>query len=142
MPPAIVPSAELDQEIINRAAVAVLEVQRLAADQVAGAGHDIDGGDAAGLGLLNRGVADVDRIEHAGVRMNRTGAVAAAAGADVAVGVDQPRHEDLAGDVADLGAGGSFTAPTAPTARILPCWITSTPRAMGSPAIGMICAPE
>ena len=70
-----------------------------------GAGHDVDGGDAARAGLLDGGVADIEGVEHTGVGLDGTGAVATRAGADVAVGIDETGHEHLAGDVVDLGTG-------------------------------------
>lgn len=93
-------------EIVDGAGLAEFEIKRLTADEMAGAGHDVDARDAAGAGFLEGGVADIERVEHAGIGLDRAGAIAARAGADVAVGIDEAGHEHLAGDVVNLGAGG------------------------------------
>ena len=97
---------ELDQQAVDGGGGAELEVEGLAADEVAGAGHDVDRGEAAGPGLLEGRIAGVDRVEHPGVRLEGAGAVAAAARPDVAVGIDQAGHQHPAGGVNDLGVGG------------------------------------
>ncbi len=98
---------ELNEQVVDGTGLAEFQIERLAADEMAGAGHDIDGGDAAGAGLLDGGITDIERIEHAGVGLDRAGAVAARARADVAVRIDQAGHEHLAGGVMDFGAGGN-----------------------------------
>ena len=96
---------ELDEQVVDDAAVAQLQVEGLAADEMAGAGHDVDGGEAAGLRLLDGVVLHVDGIEHAHVGLDGVGAVGPGAAADVAVRVDEAGHEDLAGDVDALDVG-------------------------------------
>ena len=74
---------------------------------MAGARHHVDGGDTAGSGFLNRGIARIERVEDARFRLDRAGAIAAAAGANVAMGIDESRHEHFTGDIVDFGARGN-----------------------------------
>ena len=69
----------MNEQVVDGAAVAQLEIDRLPAEQMARAGHDVDGGDAAGLRLLEAGVADVDGVQHADIGLDRRTAVASAA---------------------------------------------------------------
>jgi hypothetical protein len=54
---------------LHRVGVQVLEVDGLAAHEVAAAAHHVEAGDAAGLRALEAGVADVHRVELARVRL-------------------------------------------------------------------------
>ena len=89
-----------DEEIVDRAPRAELQVEGLAREEVARAGHDVDGGDAPGPRLLEARVAHVDGVESANVGLQGRARVGALDPADVAVGVDQAGHDDLARDVA------------------------------------------
>jgi hypothetical protein len=85
-------------------AVAQLHVRRLPAHQQAGPRHDVDRGQPARPRLADAVIARVQRIQDAARRRAAGAAVAAVAAADVRVRVHQPRHDDLARHVADLGA--------------------------------------
>ena len=105
---------QFDQQFHRPFPLIKLEAQkdRLAAQQVARARHDVHGRDAAGLRLLHADVARVDRVEDAHVRLDWRAAVAARAAADVAVRVDEPRHDDLARRVV-AETGGRDLGPLA-----------------------------
>src|SRR5207249_1414719 len=92
-------------EIIDRVALAELEVDRLPAEQVTGAGHDVDRRDPAGAGLCDAGVAHVDRIAHAHVGLNGGRPVTACRTSDVTVRVHQTGHDHLARAIVPLGVG-------------------------------------
>ena len=127
-----------DEEVVDGAALPQLQVERLAAQQVARAGHDVGRRDAAGLRALDAGGPDVDRVEHAHIGLNRRRAVAAGGAGDVAVRIDQARHDRLAGQSCVSAPAGTGTA--APTATILPSRTTSVPFSMTGPLIGMMRA--
>ena len=74
-------------------------------EQVAGARHDVERGEPAGPALAEAGVADIDRVENPHVGLHGAAGVAAPASAHVTVGVDQARHDHLAGCVDPLGVG-------------------------------------
>src|SRR5262249_4374312 len=84
---------------------AQLDVERLAADGVARAGHDVGGGDAAGQGHLDAGVVRVDRVNGPQARLHRPGHLVAVGvrghpraleDADVRVRIHQAGDDDLA----------------------------------------------
>lgn len=54
----------LDGEVFHGVASAEFEVDRLAGKEMAGAGHEVDGGDATGAGFIDGGVTDVDGIHN------------------------------------------------------------------------------
>ncbi len=79
------------------------DVEGLPADGIAGAGHDIGDGDAAGEGHANARIVRVNGVDSAQAGLNRAGHLVAvgAAGiasedADVRVRIDQARDDDLA----------------------------------------------
>src|SRR5262249_17538239 len=94
-----------DEEVVDRPALAELQVDGLAREQVAGARHHVRRGDAAGPRLLDPRVADVDRVARAHVGLYGRARVGPFHAADVAVGVDDARHQDLARGVDADGAG-------------------------------------
>lgn len=55
---------QFDGEVFDGISFAEFEVDCLAGEEVAGARHEIDGGDAAGAGFIDRGVTDVDGIHN------------------------------------------------------------------------------
>jgi hypothetical protein len=61
----------LDLHFFDRVA-AQLDVERLAADGIAGARHDVGRGDPAGDGHLDAGIGGLDGVESAQPRLNRT----------------------------------------------------------------------
>ena len=93
------------EKIVDRLRPAKLGVDRLSTEQVAGARHDVERGEPAGPALAEAGVADIDRVENPHVGLHGAAGVAAPASAHVAVGVDQARHDHLAGCVDPLGVG-------------------------------------
>src|SRR5262249_28334669 len=104
----------LDAHQLDRAA-AQLDVDRLPADDVGGAGHDVGGGDAPSDGHADAGVVGVEGVQRAQRRLHRAAALVAVLvggdvrpgpDADVRVGVDQAGDDGLAGDVDHLGPGG------------------------------------
>src|SRR5439155_14715610 len=90
---------------------AELDVERLAADDVAGAGHDVGRGDAAGDGHADAGVVGEDGVDGPAAALDRPAPLVGVRAArprpdaDVRVGVHQPGDDDGPGEVADLGAG-------------------------------------
>ena len=108
-----------------------LDVDGLAADQVARAGHDVERRQAAGHGPLEARIVHVDRIEDAHAGLDRSAAVGAAqpaAAADVAVRVDQAGHDDACRRRRSCWrSAGIVTSATGPTATILPLSMTSVP---------------
>ena len=61
---------EFDGEVFDGVAFAEFEVDGLAGEEVAGAWHEVGGGDAAGAGFVDGGVADVDGVEDADVGLD------------------------------------------------------------------------
>ena len=94
-----------DHQVFDRVAIAQFQINRLAADQMPGAGHDIDGRDAARLRALNARTARVDRIQDAYIRLNRAGLIRTAVGLNVTMCVHHPRQDDFASEIAQFGAG-------------------------------------
>src|SRR5262249_16648010 len=104
----------LDAHLLDRPA-AQLDVDRLPADDVGGAGHDVGGGDAAGDRHADAGVLGVQRVQRPQRRLHRAAAlVAVLVGGDVRPGpeadgrvrVHPPGDDRLAGDVDHFGPGG------------------------------------
>src|SRR5205085_9116403 len=89
-------------EVFNRVAAPEFQINRLAAQEVAGAGHDVDGRDASGARAHEAAVEDVDGVEYANVGLYGRGAVRARAAADVAVRVNESGHDRFARGVKDL----------------------------------------
>jgi hypothetical protein len=86
---------------------------RLAADRVARSGVDVDGEHPAADGVLEAQIIGVDGVQSVDLRGDRVGhlvgvllgpALGLLVDADVDVGVDQARQDDLAGRVDALGA--------------------------------------
>ena len=150
-PPSGVAAGVEDEEIVDLARLGALEpqldVDRLAADQVAGAGHDVERGQAAG----DRALEARDRA-----RRSRRGCARRAE----SVRCRRPRPEParippmwlcvqispgmmtLPATSIFLGAGGNRARSAAgPTAVIFPFSITSAPPSISSPSMGMILAP-
>ncbi len=85
-----------------------LDVHGLAADQVTGAGHDVERGESAGHGSFEARVVHVQRIVDPHPRLDRPAAVGPPCPADMAVGTNQAGHDRAAGDVDALGIGGNL----------------------------------
>ena len=96
---------ELDGEVFDGVSFAEFEVDRLAGEEEAGAGHEVGGGDAAGAGFVDTGVADVDGVERADRGLDGRGAIATGNLADVGVGADEAGDDRLAGAIDLLGPG-------------------------------------
>ncbi len=103
---------EPDEHFVDGVGIAQLEVERLAAEQMAGSGHDVGGGDAAGAGLFDIGIADIDGVENARIGLDGATGIAAFGRADVAMGIDQTgqdhfsRGGDAGGSARNRGGGG------------------------------------
>ncbi len=85
--------------------LAQLDVDGLAADQVAGPRHQVGGRDPARECALEAGVAHVDRVEHPCLRLDRVGRIAARNLADVAVRIHQAGDDDAPRNVDRLHVG-------------------------------------
>lgn len=97
---------EFDGEVFDGISFAEFEVEGLAGEEVAGAGHEVDSGDAAGAGLVDRGVPDVDGVEDADLGLDGRGGIGTGNRADVGVGADEAGDDGLSGGVDALGICG------------------------------------
>ena len=130
--------------VITRSSIVLplpkLQVERLAAQQVPRARHDVGRRDAAGLRAPDARRAHVDRVEHAHVGLNRRGAVAAGGAADVAVRVDEAGHHRLAGEIHRRGARGDRHLPCRADGDDLSVLTTSVPFSIAVPVTGRMRA--
>ena len=116
---------------------AELDVEGLPADDVAAAGHDVGGGDAAGQGHADAGVVGLDGVEGAQAGLHRAGHLVAVARGPARPAGKMPMCECVSTRpgmiVLPVSRGpwrlpGMVVSPPAPTATIFPLWTTSTPR--------------
>ena len=96
---------EFDGEVLHGVSVTEFEVERLTGHEVAGTGHEVDGGDASGAGFGDAGVTDVDGVEDADFGLDGRGTIGSGDLADVGVGADDTWDNGLSGAVNFLGIG-------------------------------------
>ena len=111
----------IDSELIDCRAVPKFQIDGLTAQQMTRARHHVRGRDPPGLRFLQPRVTNVDRVEDTNIRMEGAAVVASLWAPDMAVRINETRHDRLAVNRGDAPRwGGIVVFDAGPTATIRP----------------------